>query len=539
MSVTNRDVLLKELLTIEAEIAKIESTGQDDETELEKLLEEELTMLAEANLYHFVVASWQYIARGEFRENWYVDAICEHLMALRTGQIKKLAIGIAPRHAKSTICSVAFPVWSWVQDATHTFITASYGESLVVRDAVASRRLINTTWFQRRFGRLFKLRSDTNQKSRYENDKGGFRLATSVEGKGTGEGCRTLIIDDPHKALEAHSRVSKDKVSSWYFDTMSSRWESADTFTQLIVHQRLAEDDLIGRVLTEDSGWEYFALPIEYDPDHSYTTSLGFEDPRREPGELLAPNLMSEDVVAREKKKGEWRWASQFQQQPVPKGGGYVKSEQIMEYSDAGLPAHFDMMVASWDLANSNKNDYCVGTVWGKLGSRRYLIDCIRRRMTFPQQIEAILSLKTKYPDIRAVLIEKKSNGQAAIDTLQRYVSGLIPMEPRDYGGDKESRLIACTPEFEAGNVYFPALSNGGKLWVRECKAELLMFPKGKTDDFVDSTSYALLYLAKYGQTLKQYNTIDVEASNVQSPIDLFDVRLINDSAGYYNNLFG
>jgi predicted phage terminase large subunit-like protein len=534
----SKDALLKELQLIEAEIAKLENNSTNEESELEVLLEEELTILAEANLYHFLVASWQHIARGEFKENWYVDAICEHLMALRTRQIEKLAIAVSPRHAKSTICSVAFPVWCWIQDATHTFITASYGESLVVRDAVASRRLINTTWFQNRWGRLFKLRHDTNQKSRYENDKGGFRLATSIEGKGTGEGCRTLIIDDPHKALEAHSRVSKDKVSDWYFDTMSSRWETPETFTQLIVHQRLAEDDLIGRVLSQDSGWDYFALPIEYDPERTYTTSLGFEDPRREPGELLAPNLMSEETVAKEKRKGEWRWASQFQQQPVPKGGGYVKSEQINEYSDAGLPDHFDILVASWDLANSNKNDYCVGTVWGKVGSRRYLVDCIRAKLTFPQQIEAIVSFKLKYPEIRAILIEKKSNGQAAIDTLQRHVSGLIPMEPKDYGGDKESRFIACTPEFEAGNIYFPAPSNKGKSWVREFKNELLMFPKAKHDDAVDSTAYALLYLAKYGQTLKQYTTIEAEANRVESPIDLFDVRLINSSGTYYTSLF-
>jgi len=531
--------LQRELEKIESEIRRLQGEEAEHESQLESLLTEELNMLAEGNLYHFVVAAWRYIAKGEFKDNWYVDAICAHLEALQRGEIRKLAIGVAPRLGKSTICSVAFPVWCWLQDPGHTFITASYGADLALRDAVKSRSLIGTSWFQGLWGDKFHLKSGTNQKSKYENNYGGFRLATSVEGRGTGEGSRFLIIDDPHKAQESQSKAAKDSVGDWYFDTMSSRWESPDTFTQLIVHQRLAEDDLIGRVLEQDEGWDYFALPIEYDPDITYITSIGFSDPRRGEGELLCPNILDEKTILSEKKKGEWRWASQFQQQPVPKGGGYVKAEQILEYGPSGLPDHFDMLICSWDLAESTKGDYSVGTVWGKIGSKKYLLDCVRRKMTFPQQIEAIINLRLKYPDCRGILIEKKSNGQAAMDTLQQYISGIVPMEPKEYGGDKEVRLEATTPQFEAGNVYFPLPNSENRSWLKECTAELLMFPKAKNDDFVDTLSYALLYLAKYGQTLKQYVTVDTSATKEESVIDLFDVRLIDNNAGYYNNLFG
>jgi len=153
--------LQRELEKIESEIRRLQGEEAEHESQLESLLTEELNMLAEGNLYHFVVAAWRYIAKGEFKDNWYVDAICAHLEALQRGEIRKLAIGVAPRLGKSTICSVAFPVWCWLQDPGHTFITASYGADLALRDAVKSRSLIGTSWFQGLWGDKFHLKSGT------------------------------------------------------------------------------------------------------------------------------------------------------------------------------------------------------------------------------------------------------------------------------------------------------------------------------------------------------------------------------------------
>ena len=77
--------------------------------------------------------------------------------------------------------------------------------AMSIRDNLKARRLIQSPWYQERWGHLIKLSGDQNAKQRFENDRTGYRLATSVGGTATGEGGSRLILDDPHSAQEAQS----------------------------------------------------------------------------------------------------------------------------------------------------------------------------------------------------------------------------------------------------------------------------------------------------------------------------------------------
>ena len=85
------------------------------------------------------------------------------------------------------------------------FLTVSYGASLAERDAIRSRDLLRSPWYQERWPDL-ELKGDVNRMSRYENTVTGYRIATGVGGEATGEGGDVIIIDDPHKLEEAHER---------------------------------------------------------------------------------------------------------------------------------------------------------------------------------------------------------------------------------------------------------------------------------------------------------------------------------------------
>jgi hypothetical protein len=54
-------------------------------------------------------------------------------------------------------------------------------------------------------GRSLQLTSDQNTKIRFENDQGGYRIASSVDGTATGDGGDIIIIDDPISAKDALS----------------------------------------------------------------------------------------------------------------------------------------------------------------------------------------------------------------------------------------------------------------------------------------------------------------------------------------------
>ena len=67
-----------------------------------------------SSLYEFMKASWHLVEpETEFVGGWHLEAICEHLEATFTGEIRSLVINMPPRHCKSLLCSVFFPAWTW------------------------------------------------------------------------------------------------------------------------------------------------------------------------------------------------------------------------------------------------------------------------------------------------------------------------------------------------------------------------------------------------------------------------------------------
>src|SRR4051794_27034170 len=180
----------------------------------------------------------------EFVPGWHLDAICDHLEAVSKGTLRNLLVNVPPRHMKSLAVSVFWPCWTWLTRPETRFLYASYAQHLSTRDSLKARRLIETrgnrTHAPGESGRgllerigyqgllelvepraPWRLTTDQNTKKRFENDRAGYRLATSVGGSATGEGGDVIVIDDPHKADEAESDVVRQGVLEWWDATMS------------------------------------------------------------------------------------------------------------------------------------------------------------------------------------------------------------------------------------------------------------------------------------------------------------------------------
>lgn len=59
------------------------------------------------------------------------------------------------------------------------------------------------------------------------------------------------------------------------------------TSVKVVVMQRCHQRDLSGHLL-EQGNWEHLCLPAEYE-EPKRSTSIGWSDPRTQPGELLWP----------------------------------------------------------------------------------------------------------------------------------------------------------------------------------------------------------------------------------------------------------
>ncbi len=149
---------------------------------------------------------------------------------------------------------------------------------------------------------------------------------------------------------------------------LSTRLNDPKTGAFVVIQQRLSEEDLTGHILEKDSeGWTHLCLPMRYEPERSFVTSIGWEDPRKEAGDLLWPERFGEaEVKTLERQLGPYAAAGQLQQRPEPKGGGVIKREWWQLWDAATYPP-MDYVIASLDTAYTTKteNDFSALSIWG------------------------------------------------------------------------------------------------------------------------------------------------------------------------------
>jgi predicted phage terminase large subunit-like protein len=466
---------------------------------------------ARRKLRTFIEAAWPLVESAPFVPGWHIDAIAEHLEAVKRGQIRNLLITIPPRHTKSTIVSVMWPSWEWIDHPAQRWLFASYAESLSIRDNVRSRRLIQSPWYQEHWGDRYQFAGDQNEKRKMETDRGGHRIAVGTGGSATGEGGDRLVIDDPHNVAEIESAVVRKGTLDWFDQVWSTRANDPKTTAKVIIMQRSHCDDLAGHVL-EQGGWEHLCIPAEYEGE-SRKTVIGWSDPRTAEGELLWPERFGSEEIAEAKRTlGSFAYAGQYEQRPVPATGGVWKRQWFRFYRRAELPERFDIVVASWDCAfkDVKTSDFVAGQLWGRKRADFYLLDQIHARLDFPATLAAIRSLKTRsrYP-VNAVLVEDKANGSAVLAVLRREIPGMIAVNPE---GGKEGRAAAVAPMIEAGNVLLPMPDE--QPWTEDTLLEFVSFPAAKHDDRVDATSQALLWLQSKRAALNEEFLRSIAASN-------------------------
>ena len=452
---------------------------------------------AAGRLREYVKQVWHVLEPTHvYVHGWHIDAICEHLEAVSIGQIRNLMIMIQPRHMKSLLASVMWPTWDWIKSPSRRWLNASYAQSLSIRDNVKSRRVIQSPWYQNHWGQNYRLTGDQNAKERYENDRTGYRLATSVGGSATGEGGDIIVVDDAHNLKERHSTIKRETVIDWWDNVMSTRLNDPLTGAQVVIGQRCHHADLMGHI-EEQGGFEILRLPTEFVPKTMCITSLPWRDPRTKAGELLWKARFPEPAIAALKKKlGSYGASAQLQHRPSPEEGGIIKRWWWKFYTER--PARFDEIIQSWDMTFKDKKtcDFVVGQVWGRVGANRYLLDRVRGQLSFTATKRAVRSLSECHPQAFTKLVEDTANGPAIIDDLKSSITGLIPVNPE---GDKTSRLYACEPDIEAGNVFLPNPEQCP--WVRDLIEEVCSFPEWPYDDDVDSMTQALLWFRSRGIT--------------------------------------
>lgn len=431
----------------------------------------------------------------------------------------RVAVSIGPQTGKSAILSRGAPAWLSGRNPSVNCILGSYNQDFANEFGDDVRALVNSSAHKQIFPE-HKLRQGGEAKKLLITDTGGKLAFVGVGGSGTGKPADWFFVDDPIKSDEdAQSDIHRERVWNWFTKVANTRIHN-DSIV-IIVHTRWSEDDLIGRVCDPDhpdrnkkydgiaDDWNYFNLPAVVS-DQKLADALGLTlmEPREEivrkqfgtkPMASLWPERFSLDFLARQKRLDKRGFTALRMGKPSPEDGDYFKLGDIVEYhSPKDLPANLRKYGAS-DHATSEKrkND---ATVIGCVGIDEtddawVLPDLFWDRVQTDKTVEELLhQFETHRPLLWWMESELVSKSFGPFLHKRMHEKRIYtPIDPVTVSADKRTRARAIQGRMQHRRVHFPAFAS----WWPDAKNELLKFPYGTHDDFVDWLAHIGMGLVK------------------------------------------
>ena len=451
------DDALKEIVAIQDRIKKLDNSAESKQ-----------------DFIAYIKNVWDGFIEGEHHK-----LFAKKLEAVAQGKIKRLIVNMPPRHTKSEFASVYFPSWIMglrpdmkIMQTTHTAeLSARFGRKV--------RNLMDTNEYKQIFENV-SLSADSKSAGRWETNHGGEYFAAGVGGAITGRGADLLIIDDPHSEQDALSASALESAYEWYTSGPRQRLQPGGII--VIVMTRWSTLDLTEKLIRRMSEahadqWEVVELPAIL-----------------ENGEPLWPEFWKlEELEGVKASLPVAKWNAQYMQNPTSEEGALIKREwwQIWEHDN---PPPCSYILQSYDTAFSSKQtaDYSAITTWGVFrpsdGAPEsiILLDAKRGRWDFPE-LKATAYDEYNYWQPDTVLVESQASGTPLTHELRMMGIPVVNYRPTK-GKDKVTRVHSVSPVFEAGMVWAPE-----SIFADEVMEECAAFPYGENDDFVDSTTQAIL----------------------------------------------
>ena len=219
-------------------------------------------------------------------------------------------------------------------------------------------------------------------------------------------------------------------------------------------------------------------------------------------GDSYAPRRWPLEELAKQKNEMTARaWSALYQQNPSIEEGTILKRKEWRKWPESSPPECIKI-ITCYDTAfeEGETNDFSARTTWGVFKPpdvpqySLILIEAFKDRLTLPDLKEEVRSHARHYqPDI--ILIEKRASGASLIQELRRTGLPVKPWLPpasllqgRGSKG-KVPRAHLASILLEQGLVWYMP-----RRWADEVIDECTAFPFGKSDDYADTVTMALIY---------------------------------------------
>lgn len=391
--------------------------------------------------------------------------ICKELSEVFFLNTLRLSINIPPGHFKSTLLQhfIAF-CWAHYPDCKFLYISHTWDEA--VKNTSVIQDIIRLPIYRKLFG--VTVHPNFRAKDDFRTTGDGGIIAYGSDGSMTGKDAGfpdcsrisgALIMDDMHKISDARSKIKREKVILHYKESFKSRLRGP-LVPQINLGQRTHQFDISdyfiegGKGLKDKDGdvWKCIILPAL---DNS--------------NNVLDPNIRTFEQLETLKIIDPYTYFSQYQQKPVPDGGGMFKKEhlRLLEHEPKIL-----VTFITCDTAETDKtyNDKTVFTHWGIYKIYHYDIDtgmyglhCLDCQADWISVENLEDELRNFYfrcmthpIKIYAIAIEKKSSGVtlgAAIKKIQGFQT--IQIDRTRASGSKTTRYAEMIPYIAKGQISF------------------------------------------------------------------------------------
>jgi predicted phage terminase large subunit-like protein len=414
------------------------------------------------------------------------------LEEVEKGAYSRLQITLPPRHGKTKLASHLFAAWFAGRNPEKSIIVATYSEKFAWDHGRAVRDIIENPLFGHVFPNV-RLKPGSASMDRLETEAGGVLFFLGRGSGATGRGADVILLDDPTKdRKEADSPTIREQLWSWYTQVLQTRLMTK-AGRIVIIQTRWHEDDLIGRLTdptnpcfsaSEAKKWRVIDMPaIARDGD-----VLG-----RKHGDALWPERFDREYLDNIRETDIRGFQALYQGRPTPEEGSFFKAVQMRTYarmSDQPPKERLRFYAAS-DHAVSleqGRDKTCLMVIGVDDHDQIWIQpDLFWQQADTQLVVETMTILMERYkplfwwaekghisksigPFLRKRMLEK------------RVFCSLDELTPV---GDKQTRAQSVQGRMAMLKILFPGFTR----WWPEAHDQMLKFPQGAHDDFVDTLS--------------------------------------------------
>ena len=427
---------------------------------------------------------------SHFSENLsapHIKKISRELMKLYDGSdesFKRLCVAMPPRHSKSSLITLAFPMWLIFHNPDLDILIITNSGSLSEKFGIQLREYIDE------YGKYFNVYlSDVKKSSSYlmfcDSEKKLYNGSIRLVGKGgsiTGTNADVLIIDDPYKGLEEEFTSTALEKMNNYYDTIIEQRIEPHTI-EVILHTRWNSHDLQGYLKENDAeSYHFLELPAILDDGTP----------------LWKEKYTIKELEKKRDRMGVRMFNAIYQQTPMDEDSDFFDLSKLRK----GKPYDDDTKIIgqcrAWDIAAStdeqgDANDYTVGALMNLYDDNSVCITDIIRGQ-FGNSVKNIIKETASFDGLNTHIVIETGVGNANLlfnewkEQLRGYiVEQAVPVK------SKEDRATPFRNAMLDGLIYIDVDKDVEKAF----RLELGGFPFGIKDDQVDAVSHGFNYLCR------------------------------------------